>query len=156
MCAFSFKAGARCISAARKWPFADALSKTPSDPAPAPPQDPSDFSDAAHPLPPGAAAGMPENATRPAGSLHAMEELHAVAGADGLALVMSIEATAEHESVQGAASMCSAMRARSTRCFTHWLRVRSRGPHSTRPCYASHARRSASHFSSHCACSVLC
>ena len=46
------------------------------------------------------------------------------------------------------------MRTRSTRCFTHWLRVRSRAMHSTRACYASHARRSASHFSSYYACSV--
>ena len=51
---------------------------------------------------------------------------------------------------------CSAMRARSARCFTHWLQVRSRTPHSTRPCYASHARRSASHFSSHYACARCC
>ena len=34
-----------------------------------------------------------------------MEELHAEVGADGLALVMSIGAAAEHESAQGAALM---------------------------------------------------
>jgi hypothetical protein len=44
---------------------------------------------------------------------------------------------------------CSAMRARSTRWFTRWLRVRSHGPHSARPCHASRARRPASNLYSH-------
>jgi hypothetical protein len=60
---------------------------------------------AAQPPPPGAAAVRPENAAKPASTLRTMEELHAEVGADGLALVMSIGAAAEHESAQGAALM---------------------------------------------------
>ena len=46
---------------------------------------------------------MPENAAKPARPLRAMVGLRAEVGADGLVLVMSIGAAAEHESAQGAA-----------------------------------------------------
>ena len=52
----------------------------------------------------GAATVVPENATEPARPLRAVEKLHAEVGADGIALVMSSGAAAEHESAHGAAS----------------------------------------------------
>ena len=47
----------------------------------------------------------PKNTTLPARPFRAVEGLRAEVCADGLALVMSIGATAEHESAQGAALM---------------------------------------------------
>ena len=51
---------------------------------------------------------------------------------------------------------CSAMRARSARCFAHSAGAQRRGPHSARPCHASHARRPASNFYSHYVCAPCC
>ena len=48
---------------------------------------------------------MPENAAKPARPLRAVEKLRAEVGTDGLALVMSIGAAAEHETAHGEASM---------------------------------------------------
>ena len=48
---------------------------------------------------------MPDSSTKPASPLRATLARCAVVGADGLALVMSMCAAAEHESAHGAASL---------------------------------------------------